>query len=538
MASNWRFPPPSNLQYSGPSSSVGFDNPSPFDSLPYPYPSASSSSPTTSLGVPPQTLPSAEGIRRARSSGSLERSVPSTAIHHNGFQTSWSPNSPTSTTPTTSSSTITTAQDPRYYESSQQSYEPFRRPSSTSLYPLPSEPHSANTPPRPYHRRTSSAQPAFFASSTTSGSSPPRPFTPLDGIASASSSRRPSATAAYSFSTPTSHRMKPQPSAEEVSQVSFFLFLALNFPRWYTDLYPIFWCSQFLRDMSDMLGPDAMAALSPTSCRPSYGLPQLSASSPPTTPTSRSDITEPSRQTYNVSGVLLSEEEYQQYTRSSANSNVNLTDTRRYSLTKPYQPFPSSSSSSHSYASPPHHQYYAQPYPSYDPNRPRSAPPSPLVDATGGSASFVPYYSPPQEPSFISSSSSYLRRRGSSVDAMVPRTFISTPQTNPSYGYASYPTSLPSNQPVGYPPPYIPDTPVRLAPSTPTSEPRRRIRKTAAQGKKPGVVNFVNFSPSDSKVLLSGVAPSGSSKKRGRTETNEVEEGLGESSAKSAKRKA
>lgn len=301
-------------------------------------------------------------------------------------------------------------------------------------------------------------------------------------------------------------------------------------------------CSQFLRDMSDMLGPDAMAELSPTSSRPSYGLPQLGASSPPTTPSSRPTIVEPARQTYNVSGVLLTEEEYQQYTHS----NVKLTDTRRYSLTKgSYQPFPSSSHS-HSYFSP-EHQYssspysqqypYPQPSPGYDLSRPRSAPPSPQVDIAG-SASFVPYYSPP-EPSFTASSS-YLRRRGSSVDAMIPRTFVSTPQTNPSYGYASYPTSFPppSNQPVGYPPPYIPETPMRIPPISPTSEPRRRIRKIApTTGKKTGVVNFVNFSPSDSKVLLSGVAPSGSSKKRARSETNEAEEGsLGESAK--TKRKA
>jgi hypothetical protein len=179
-----------------------------FESLPYPYPA--STSPGT-LGVPQQS-PQPGGIRRARSSGALDFDAMG---RRPSEQSSWSQISPFS--PTTS---LPPQRDEPY-----PSFEYYRRPSSTATYPLPVYPSPAssqtNLPenPRRFHRRTSSAQPAFFVTGGST-SSPPRPFTPMDSIASGSdtSSRRTSMS--YSFSTPQSHRMQGQASVEDVNNVS------------------------------------------------------------------------------------------------------------------------------------------------------------------------------------------------------------------------------------------------------------------------------------------------------------------------------
>ncbi|GAA5908251.1 uncharacterized protein JCM6883_004325 [Sporobolomyces salmoneus] len=509
------------------SSTSTFHNPSPFDSLPYPYPQSMSSS--TRLGVPQTSTlsPPGGGIRRARSSGALDsfdsnRPPP--------LQGSWSSHSPFS--PATSL--------PPQRDESYPSFDYYRRPSSTSVYPLPDYPQTpTHDNPRRFHRRTSSAQPAFFANGG-SGSS----FTRLDSIASGSDHSDPSSrktSMSYSMSDPSSHRMQGEASAEDVDK--------------------------FLKDMKEMLGPDAMGSFeqSPTTSLPprSQPLTLTSTSSPP----SRSPVAgQPPRQTYNVSGVLLSEEEYRQYAHSEQSGRHNR-----------------SSSITH------HPQYFLSP--GYDLERPKSAPPSPQVDP---SATFAPYYSPsppnaqystPFTPSYSSSSFSSntyppyrpFHRRGSSVDATIPRTFVTTPSI-PAYGYASFPTppsssSSPSrsNQPVGYPPPFIPqehfstpppystppvarmfsssstnsnwneDAPIspvspirsrgfgagsgpgegsyRLPSSESSSPTKSRGGGGGRGGKVKGPISFINFSADDSKVLLSGVAPSGSSKKRQREES-------------------
>jgi hypothetical protein len=344
--------------------------------------------------------------------------------------------------------------------------------------------------------------------------------------------------------------------------------------------------------MNEMLGPDTMKSFNspPTTTRPTStatranGLTLTSTSSPP----SRSPAP---RQTYNVSGVLLNEEEYRQYTHSEQQNQS--ARPRHYSSNPP----------PNQYFAPPSAQYAPpQPSPGYDLNRPRSAPPSPQVDLSAG---FVPYYSPPAPPStapaershfanvspFVSTSTSSsngythtrpFHRRGSSVDATIPRTMITNPSIPISYGYASYPTTPPrSNQPVGYPPPFIPTpqsqqfsssyydnlpvsrmfpsssssttttyhgdeapispvSPIRSAkgfgiiegegkyryqPSTPESSPSKRGGGGTRGGKAKGPISFINFSASDSKVLLSGVAPSGSSKKRAREESSTMSRG-------------
>ncbi|GAA5949594.1 hypothetical protein JCM3765_002717 [Sporobolomyces pararoseus] len=534
MTSSWQ---PQSFE---PSSS---NKSSPFDSLPYPYPPEPPFS--SSLGVPQQ--PSSGVIRRARSSGALEIDT----MRRPSFQSPWSANSPFS--PSTS---LPPPRDDTFPP-----FDYYRRTSSTTAYPLPDYPSPSDSSldnPRRFHRRTSSAQPAFFLSESNSSS--PGPFTPMNSFASGlspESSRRTSFN--YSFSTPASHRMQCQPSAEDVDK--------------------------FLKDMNEMLGTDAMASLkssSTTTQTPpqSNGLTLTSTSSPPSSsprPGGRS------QQTYNVSGVLLTEDEYRQYSHSE---QTNLASNR------PRQYFPSTSQQ----------QYAPQPSPGYDLQRPRSAPPSPQVDPSGA---FVPFHSPPSPPPpaplgtqrsshfhyappFTNSSSSStgyvhprpFHRRGSSVDATVPRTFVTTPSIPIEYGYASYPTTTNltpsptrSNLPVGYPPPYIPSpqyfntpphsTPVSrmfssssstttattfndeapVSPVSPTRpkgsgkgggvEGKYRYRTTSSNDASPtkargggggkgatkGPISFINFSASDSKVLLSGVAPSGSSKKRGRDES-------------------
>ncbi|GAA6013229.1 hypothetical protein JCM11491_006321, partial [Sporobolomyces phaffii] len=377
----------------------------------------------------------------------------------------------------------------------------------------------------------------------------------------------------------------------------------------------------FLTEMHQMLGPDAMASLSPSAtASPTTRLTLTSTSSPPASSPG------PNRQTYNVSGVLLNEEEYRQYSHTEDQSARSRAQQWLSSATR-YVPVPT------------HFQYAPQPSPGYELDRPRSAPPSPQVDlATAGQ--FVPFYSPPSPPPhhsefhqhsslsggpFVASAhagsgsgtSSYnarpFHRRGSSVDATVPRTFVSTLSIPAAYGYASYPTTVPSpsppstrsNQPVGYPPPACfplptpppshprqlhpdhrydatppprlvfparsprpipssmlscssasistlddeapisPISPIRGAtggggghegkyryrpsavepvpsspsPSTgavtgPTARGHRWQTKAHADRSSSSSISFINFSASDSKALLSGVAPSGSSKKR------------------------
>ncbi|GAA5997953.1 hypothetical protein JCM5350_007914 [Sporobolomyces pararoseus] len=530
-----------------------FESPlsSSFASLPYPYPSGSPSS--SSLGVPPQQPTG--GIRRTRSSGALEIDT----MRRPSFQSPWSVNPPFS--PTTS---LAPPRDDAY-----PLFDYYRRPSSTTAYPLPDYPSPSNSSldnPRRFHRRTSSAQPAFFLSESNSSS--PGPFTPVNSLASGlspQSSRRTSMN--YSFSTPASHRMQCQPSAEDVDK--------------------------FLKDMNEMLGPDAMAPVksSPTTATPprSNGLTLTTTSSPPSSSPRAGGRPQ---QTYVVSGVVLTEDEYRQYAHSEQ------------TLNRPQQYFPSTSQQ----------QYAPQPSPGYDLQRPRSAPPSPQVDPSGA---FAPFYSPPSPPPpaplrvqpttylhdvspFKNSSSSSIgyvhprpfHRRGSSVDATIPRTFVTTPSIPVEYGYASYPTTTTnhltpsptrSNLPVGYPPPHLPpppqyyntppysSTPVSrmfssssstttnttfneeapVSPVSPTRpkgfgtleavggggrscgvEGKYRYRTASSNDTSPtkargggkggvtkGPISFINFSASDSKALLSGVAPSGSSKKRGRDET-------------------
>ncbi|GAA5922961.1 uncharacterized protein JCM15063_003482 [Sporobolomyces koalae] len=344
--------------------------------------------------------------------------------------------------------------------------------------------------PARMHRRTSSAQPAFFSSSFTTSS---RSYTPMENFGSQTST-----TSSHSVPTefpppsPISQRMQSAPSAEDVNQ--------------------------FLHDMSEMLGPETIKIL-PTSM-PRTGPSELEFSAaPPAASTSR---TSRSRQTYNVAGVLLNEEEYRQYRQAedesfeSAHRQAQASRPPSYSARGMAVPVPS--------------------FQGYEIYRPRSAPPSPQVDLSAG---FVPYYSPPPAsfeaaPGQLSSSYSsfhYGRRRGSSVDAAIPRTFVSTPSVPQPYGYASYPTPAfippPSNQPASYPSPYIPATATMSSPRTTaqSASPRKEVkspRTPTAKNKKPAaVVSFINFSPSDSKALLSGVAPSGSSKKRQRNSTED-----------------
>lgn len=132
------------------------------------------------------------------------------------------------------------------------------------------------------------------------------------------------------------------------------------------------------------------------------------------------------------------------------------------------------------------------------------------------------------------------RRRGSSVDSPAamaasygqypPVTVMVSPsrsyhqprtpprQHNLNYEQDASPTSFPTSYQ------YPPQSPSKAAPRTPRT-PRRRTQSTPAKKNvkvSPGI-SFINYTATDATVLLSGVAPSGSSKRK----REEMEEAAG-----------
>ncbi|GAA5869656.1 hypothetical protein JCM1840_000547 [Sporobolomyces johnsonii] len=436
-----------------------------FDNLPSPFPQESNAG----LQVPQQRRPSMPSIRRARSSGAL----PTLGTASTSLYPSLSPLSSVSTR-------LATPRDGQqldgssWFPSAPNPYLNLPASQGRSVTPSTYRPMTPGGSSYRQHQRNASAQ-AAFATPSSSGR-----YAPLGlGSSTIGNLEHSAASMNYSYSTPTSQRMHQQPSVEEVNQ--------------------------FFQDMTEILGAEAMAALSPTS------LPFGSSLAPPPPP-------KPSQPAYNVSGVLLNEDEYTQYAQfRSANSSPSRQSSPPHAdlQTGPSHPHVSAqyapSTSHYATASQP---VYAQ-YPPYDICRPHSAPPSPAVE---GLATFGPYGSSPAAPSFETFGSQALDRcRGSSVDAAIPRSFPPPAHAASAYGYPPHtPFRSLSPSPSHIPPPY-PSSYTSASPS-PAPRPMKPAPKRAGGRKPPGVVSFINFSPSDSKVLLSGVAPSGSSKKRAREE--------------------
>ncbi|BGP12798.1 hypothetical protein JCM10213v2_000715 [Rhodosporidiobolus nylandii] len=313
------------------------------------------------------------------------------------------------------------------------------------------------TPPR-RHARHVSAQAAFATAIR-----PRRTYSPPQEVAQTVPGYL-APSMSFSHTTPSSNREPRQPTAEEVSQ--------------------------FFHDMTEILGADAMAELSPTYPADT----SISAvASPPPAAVQSTSIPSISKATYNVSGVLLSEEDYQQHV-ASLRRRQTPPDQQFLPPLQTYQP-PHRPPQVEYAPRGDHNQY------SYDIQRPQSAPPTPLPEA---------------DPAFTAYASPY---------------HPINPYTQPSH--ASFPHNV-------TPPPYQPPPPVppRLSPGggliSPTSSfpssPSKRPIPPDARGKKPHGVSFINFSSSDARTLLAGVAPSGSVKKRQREEE--------EAKAREAKRAA
>ncbi|GAA5944546.1 hypothetical protein JCM10213_008059 [Rhodosporidiobolus nylandii] len=361
------------------------------------------------------------------------------------------------------------------------------------------------TPPR-RHARHVSAQAAFATAIR-----PRRTYSPPQEVAQTVPGYL-APSMSFSHTTPSSNREPRQPTAEEVSQ--------------------------FFHDMTEILGADAMAELSPTYPADT----SISAvASPPPAAVQSTSIPSISKATYNVSGVLLSEEDYQQHV-ASLRRRQTPPDQQFLPPLQTYQP-PHRPPQVEYAPRGDHNQY------SYDIQRPQSAPPTPLPEAD---PAFTAYASPYHRPS--RSPAPFNRRRGSSLDpATVPRSVpyvltvppsCCTPPPRPPPAYAAInPYTQPSHASFPHnvtPPPYQPPPPVppRLSPGggliSPTSSfpssPSKRPIPPDARGKKPHGVSFINFSSSDARTLLAGVAPSGSVKKRQREEE--------EAKAREAKRAA
>ncbi|GAA5984061.1 hypothetical protein JCM11641_005584 [Rhodosporidiobolus odoratus] len=299
----------------------------------------------------------------------------------------------------------------------------------------------------------------------------------------------------------------------------------------------------FFRDMTDLLGEDTMAALSPTSAARTLSYSDFLP--PPPTASSTPSSSRPSTASVNVSGVLLTEAEYQEY---AASPSVEC----QQPLSQPFitpraalqlQPFPPRELQSQ-YLNPNTACGYG-----YEVQRPLSAPPTPGVELV---PTFPIYASSRTGP--YGGSAPLDRRRGSSLElSAVPRSTGSGFVAGPLYGYPSKAplpgSTAPSQQnpffyrrpsasypsPAAYyPPPPMPPSarPTQVSPVSPTPAPRphsplQPVSPTSSNPKrptpsrikkKPSGVAFINFSAADSRTLLSGVAPSGTSKKRQREE--------------------
>ncbi|GAA5915920.1 hypothetical protein JCM8208_003662 [Rhodotorula glutinis] len=514
--------------------------------------------PTSASTLTPPSSFGGFGFRRARSSGALPTLQPA-ALHEQSLH-AYAPFPPSPVSPNYPHGDASGGQQQQQQQRPASALSGWRAPpaesssrdgwsvgqstfaheptySSSSGSWAQQQQHQPQTPPPSARfRRTSSAQPSFAAPSSTP-SSPSRPGSAYSARASTSLGVH---EAAMGYASTKFQHSSP----EEINQ--------------------------FLNDMSEILGPDALAALSPTSSAPPprpfdpRQAPSVNIQPPP--PPAKKQAT------YNVAGVLLDEDEYRAFAESPTSSR---------------QPSPVRASSYDDRAQQGRPQYgggstYREPAyaaPSYEAwsggylapshveiQRPASAPPTPVLDLEASSSwtQFAPYGSTYQSP-VLRSTAAMNRRRGSSFDASsIPRIYSSglvglQPLNEDTYsrfnaglGFDESVQAFEPQQPQRRTPPasaYPPS--FRVAPaayvpppqpqpqhsSTPPVSPQRPSRQQQAQQQpreqplrapqpepttpvrrpKPKTsISFLNFSAADSKQLLGGVAPSGSSKKRAR----------------------
>lgn len=368
------------------------------------------------------------------------------------------------------------------------------------------------TPPR--IRRASSNASAY----ATPTSAPPPTYASTPTILDIPPYAAPSMS--YSHTTPSPTKSFQQPTAEEVSEVrSPFFAQSMSKATAVTHRLHLF---QFFRDMSSLLGPGAMEALSPTS---PIGPSSLSAiSSPPIIPLPALASQPQQAPTYNLSGVLLSEEEYRLYARSPAGAA-----SPRFRSTTSFLP-PSNGYQRATY------QQQPQTY-DHGSQRPRSAPPTPSSESTASFATSSLYNDPPPRPRRDS-----LSTIPRSMPSVVAGSYAYTPQPSYQQSYAQPTTSSFYASPAYYAPPLPQPTaqPISPTPVSRTYQSRmsttpaldspssRRISASSSsttssspstrhkRKKSSGQIAFINYSACDAKTLLNGVAPSGNMKKRSR----------------------
>jgi len=321
--------------------------------------------------------------------------------------------------------------------------------------------------------------------------------------------------------------------------------------------------------MSEILGPDALAALSPTSSVPP---PRRLDPRPAPSVTVQPPAPVKKQATYNVSGVLLDEDEYRAFAESPSSSRQPSPVRASSYDDRPQQgrpPFGGSTYREPAYTAPSYEAWsggYLAPS-QVDIQRPASAPPTPVLDLEASSSwtQFAPYGSTYQSP-VMRSTAAMNRRRGSSFDASsIPRIYSSGlvglqpltedayPRFNAGLGFDDSVQAFEPQQPqrralpppacqssfrpgpdayaVPPPPPQQQQQQHSSTPSPASSQRPPRQQQAREQPQRPPQpepttpvrrpkaktsISFLNFSAADSKQLLGGVAPSGSSKKRAR----------------------
>ncbi|GJN91676.1 hypothetical protein Rhopal_004699-T1 [Rhodotorula paludigena] len=521
--------PGSNHLYQPVASTSAYSDygPSPND---YTYPQHAEPSPAAYQQHQPTALspPPSFGVRRVRSAMGFNTQPPPAPLNPSSLYAS-SPYPPSPVSPSYPSGAVHPAPAHTDYLTGSPA---MRKPAymHDQYNYAPTQTQTPRTPPPSARRRVASAQPAFPVA--PQGQRPATSASAYEGYSGGLGVELEAQPMAYSHTMP-GNAAEQAASAEEVSR--FFL------------------------DMNEILGPEAMAALSPTS---TYHppLPAVSVQPPPLPQ-------QQNRATYNVSGVLLDEDEYRAFADSpSVGHQPSPVEGQPFLLPDPTygQPAPQANG------------YLAPAQFAYELQRPASAPPTPSFESDA-MFQFAPYGST-YESAQPARSVSLNRRRGSSLDpAMIPRQYSSglagsyaPPSQHASYdayeapallerAYApppqsQYPPSFrvapPPQEPASYqavttpprraPPPVAPPTPMSTsssasatgpAPPTPTPTAKRAsvgARRGGRRGKGGGgdAISFINFSAADSKEILGGVAPSGTSKKRAREdEGGEAREG-------------
>lgn len=264
--------------------------------------------------------------------------------------------------------------------------------------------------------------------------------------------------------------------------------------------------NQFLNDMTTLLGKDAMSSISPSQLQgPSVHAPTLAQSQSSVSPVQHQHQHHPRKASYNVSGVLLDEDDLAAFSSPSASntSSYHQSYLKPSFAPVPHQPYgyyPEPSSYTYS-AHPPRTPTRS----SFSVQRPRQLRRPSSMELLQALPRSAPVYRPNQPyPQDLVGMGVYLPVEPTSPTPAPQMASNGGPQRTVRK-MASMPNTRVARKPTGPPPP---------VPSIP-----KVVRKQASLGSC-----FINFSASDSKALLSGVAPSGSSKRKRDTD-KEADEG-------------